>query len=58
MRVTRTLIKTSKYGRSLMIPGIWLEQLRNRGIEPENVVIDIEEDRLIISLERKSKTSK
>jgi hypothetical protein len=58
MRVTRKLIKNSKWGRSIMIPGMWLEQLRNRGIEPENVIIDIEEDKLIISLERKTKTKK
>lgn len=55
MRVTRKLIKNSKWGRSIMIPGMWLEQLRNRGIDPENVVIDITDDKLTIYPEKPPK---
>lgn len=38
-----------------MIPGMWLEQLRNKGIDPENVIIDIEEDKLTIYPEKTKK---
>jgi len=38
-----------------MIPGMWLEQLRNRGIDPENVVIDITDDKLTIYPEKPPK---
>jgi hypothetical protein len=55
MKVTRKLIKNSKWGRSMMIPGMWLEQLRDRGIDPKEVVVEIFDDKLVIYPEKMKK---
>jgi len=49
MKVTRKLMHTSKLGRSLMIPSIFLEQFREKGIEVDFVIVDIKDDELVIT---------
>jgi hypothetical protein len=51
MEVIRKLTKVGTYGRSLMIPSIFLEHYRtkNNGKEINSVKLDIQENRILIT---------
>ncbi len=48
MEVIRKLIKTSKNGGAVTIPSVWLQHLKNEGIEPEKMKFQIYYDRIVI----------
>ena len=44
MKIKRKLIHTSKLGRSLMVPAMWLESFREQGHDIEYVYLEIQPD--------------
>lgn len=46
IEVERALIKSSKYGRSVMIPPTWLQHLKIQGHEVKKIKLKIYDDRI------------
>ena len=48
IEVERSLIKASKYGRSVMIPPTWLQHLKIQGHTVKKLKLEIYDDRIVI----------